>query len=123
MTFKTTNVRALNSLLFIKDANSRDFPFIDGNQTVWARPSFIAVSCLPDCDGPTTVTMAAKHEKARKPANLVFDDYLDTPSQKLIVETVTGDAVLQFDTAAQNMRLRIWTNGRRDTDAVFIEIC
>jgi hypothetical protein len=119
MTARSTRIPVLNSLLFIRDARIRDLPAIDGNSPLWSTSSCVAVSCLPDCDGATEVTIGAVQELSERGAPL-FDGRLNTPSQNVIVETVLGERILETKVPSLTTRLRIWTNGRRDTDKVII---
>jgi hypothetical protein len=55
-------------------------------------------------------------------AHPLFDGNLSTPSGRVIVETVLGEKVLEHAAPNQTTRIRIWTNGRRDTDKVIIAL-
>lgn len=115
----STNAKVLNSLLYIKDASKTDLPAIDGTGAYWSVPSCVAVSCLPDCDGPTTITIGAVSE-VQVSGKLLFDSRLETPSRRIIVETVLGKTILEQSVQNDMTRVRIWTNGFRDTDKVTI---
>ena len=104
-----------NSLLFIRDPATWDPPTIWDPTAVWSTPSCVAVSCLPDCDGDTHVTMGVGQDVGLDDAPL-FDGRIDTPSRMVIVETVLGEKVLEENVSGTTTRLRIWTNGRLDTD-------
>jgi hypothetical protein len=119
MTPLSTNLRVLNSLLYVRDARKVDLPDIDGKGASWFTSSCVAVSCLPDCDGPTTIAIgaASELEVSGKP---LFDKALKTPSRKIIVETVLDEIVLEQAVSGDITRVRIWTNGFRDTDRVII---
>jgi hypothetical protein len=119
MTPRSTSLKVLNSLLYIRDAQEEDLPDIDGRGAFWFTPSCVAVSCLPDCDGPTTITVGAMSEVAVG-KKLLFDGRLETPSHRIIVETVLGNTVLEQNVPTAMTRVRIWTNGYRDTDKVEI---
>ncbi|HEY4140675.1 MAG TPA: hypothetical protein VGM57_04635 [Pseudolabrys sp.] len=119
MTPLSTNVKVLNSLLYIKDARQVDLPDIDGRGAYWFTPSCVAVSCLPDCDGPTTVAIGAASEMLAS-GKLIFDSQLETPSRRIVVETVLAKKILEQAVLDDATRVRIWTNGFRDTDKVTI---
>jgi hypothetical protein len=119
MTSKAAHLPVLNSLLFIGDANIRNIPEIDGTSNVWSTTSCIAVSCLPDSDGETEVTIGPALEVGQQ-GNPVFEGRLMTPSGRVIVETVLGERILEVDVARLDTRVRIWTNGLRDTDRVIV---
>lgn len=115
----STTAKILNSLLYIKDSRKTDLPAIDGNGAYWYVPSCVAVSCLPDCDGSTTITIGAASEM-RVNEKLLFDNQVETPSHRIIVETVLGKTILEQNVPNEMTRVRIWTNGFRDTDKVTI---
>jgi hypothetical protein len=118
-TISSVHLPVLNSLLFIRDPTIADKLEIDGLSNVWSIPTCIAICCLPDCEGATAVTIGAGHELEGK-GTLVFDGRLDTPSRTVVVETVLWEKVLEKPVASASTRVRIWTNGRKDTDKVMI---
>jgi hypothetical protein len=119
MTTKSARAPVLNSLLYVRDERMRNIPEIDGNEAVWSTTSCVAVSCLPDCDGETEVTIGSAQE-VKKDGTLLFDGPLATPSRILIVETVLGKTILQIGVPSSQTHVRIWTNGLRDTDRVIV---
>lgn len=116
---KSAHVSVLNSLLFVRDSGVREIPHIDGNLAVWSTASCIAVSCLPDSDGATDVKIGLSQEIGAS-GDAIADLRLKTPSGAIIVETVTGQRILEMDVPNRDTRVRIWTNGHRDTDQVTI---
>jgi hypothetical protein len=120
MNLITTHVRVLNSLLFIKDARTKDLPKIDGHGSFWTTPSCVAVSCMPDCDGSTEVTIGDPLDLQSKAGKLLFDAPLKTPSKSVTVETVLAEKIFEQNVLSTTTRVRIWTDGFRDTDKVFI---
>ncbi|HZS63564.1 MAG TPA: hypothetical protein VFA53_03560 [Xanthobacteraceae bacterium] len=122
MTMVAAHVRVLNSLLFIRDAYIKTLPLVDGNGAVWSTPSCVAVSCMPDSDGPTEIKIGASSELPGNRGKLLFDAQLETPSRRIIVETVLAKNVLERDVSNTVTRVRIWTNGLRDTNKVIIVI-
>jgi hypothetical protein len=109
----------LNSLLWIRDPTLRALPEIDGLGAVWHTPSCVAVSCLPDCDGPTKVVIGPSGEVGRD-VSLVFDGELLSPSRALIVNTVMDEELLCVEVSRTTTRVRIWTNGHRAAENVVI---
>jgi hypothetical protein len=120
MNLIAAQVRALNSLLFIKDAHGRDLPIIDRNGPIWSTRSCVAVGCMPDCDGPTEVIIGDTAALQISSGKLVFDACLDTPTRKLVVETVLGEKILEQNVPGPTTHVRIWTDGSLDTDRVII---
>ena len=122
MTLIAARIRVLNSLLFIRDSSIDALPTIDGSGSVWSTASCVAVSCLPDCDGATEIIIGDLAEVQSDAAKLVFDRLLETPSRTIVVQTVVGEKLLQREVSAAVTRMRIWTNGLRDTDKVVIGV-
>ncbi len=120
MIVRSVRMPILNSLLFIRDASVRQIPKIDGSSAVWFTEFCVAVSCLPDCDGDTEITLGDAQERLE--ATPLFDGRLRTPSRRVIVETVLGRAILETSVPSATTRVKIWTNGFRDTDRVLISL-
>lgn len=119
MTLLAAHVRVLNSLLYIRDAGTKDLPIVDGNGAYWSTPSCVAVCCLPDCDGATEIIIGATNELPLS-GSLLFDGWLNTSSHNLIVETVLAEKILERSVPDIRTRVRIWTNGFRATDKVIV---
>jgi hypothetical protein len=115
----TLALRVPNSLLYFRDPDLFDRPAIDGPAAAWSTSSCAAVSCLPDCDGATTIAIGPDMEMGNDRA-LVVDGVLETPSYSLIVEIVPGVEVMRLDVPRGQTRLRIWTDGHRDTERVTV---
>lgn len=114
------HVAVLNSLLFIKDADTKALPKIDGRGSCWSTPSCVAVSCMPDCDGETEVIIGNSSEILKKTEKLLFDGVLETPTGCVTVQTVLGEKILEQTVTTIRTRLQIWTDGFRDTAKVII---
>jgi hypothetical protein len=119
MALDSVRLPVLNSLLFLRDEQTRNIPEIDGIGAVWSTTSCVAVGCLPDCDGETEVTVGPADE-VRKDGTLLFDGPLATPSRSMVVETVLSETILRVGVPNAQTRVRIWTNGLRDTDKVIV---
>jgi len=87
MTLKSVRLPVLNSLLYIRDSLTRDPPEIDGIQGVWTTTYCVAVSCLPDCDGETELTVGTMNEVGQR-GSARFEGQIKTPSRRIVVETV-----------------------------------
>ncbi|MGH6737334.1 MAG: hypothetical protein ACRECX_14850 [Methyloceanibacter sp.] len=121
MTAQSVRLPVLNSLLWIRDPTIEERPDIDGKSSVWSTPACVAVSCLPDCDGDTEVTIGTAQEVGLDSIPL-FDGGLNTPSQQIIVETVLKESVLQMRVRSAETRVRIWTDGHQGTEFVVIGV-
>ena len=122
MNLIAAHARALNSLLFIKDTRTNDFPMIDGQGSVWTTASCVAVSCMPDCDGPTEVVIGNPSDIKNAAGKLIFDAFLDTPNKCVSVETVLAEKILEKNVPNATTHVRIWTDGFRDTSKVMISL-
>lgn len=112
-------IDVLNSLLFVRDPALRALPDIDGLGAVWHTPSCVAISCPPDCDGPTQVAIGPSGEVGRD-ISRVFDGELLSPSRTLIVDTVMDEELLRVEVSRTTTRVRIWTNGHRGAENIVI---
>jgi hypothetical protein len=121
MTVSSAHVAVLNSLVFIKGGSTGDIPKIDDSSAVWSTASCVAVSCLPDCDGKTEIIIGRLEEVASESVPL-FDGQLKTPSRTIIVGTVLGSKILEMRWSNPSARLKIWTNGARDTNKIVIGV-
>jgi hypothetical protein len=121
MTTRSARAPVLNSLLFIRDGNLRHVPQINGDAAVWSTESCVAVTCLPDCDGDTEITLVIG-SNMESDRTLLFDGRLRTPSRRVIVETVLGKTILETSVPNVTTRVQVWTNGLRDTDKVVIAV-
>jgi hypothetical protein len=110
-----------NSLVYVRDPTLFDPPEITAQGASWQTSSCVAISCLPDCDGPTTIAIGPSEEVGRD-RRLVFDGQLPSPSGVLIVETIVDEELLRVDVPGPTTRLRIWTNGHEGTDSVIIAL-
>lgn len=118
---KSITIPVLNSLIFIRDSKLEDLPEIDGLAAYWATKSCVAVSCLPDSEGETTITIGTGLEVGQKKSPL-FDRKIETPSHAILVETVLANPILSAKVLGSQTRLRIWTNGHRATDSIIITL-
>ena len=118
---ESVRIPVQNCLLVVADERIRDIPDIDRHKAVWSTASCILVSCMPDSDGATHVTIGSAKDIIQD-GELIFDNPLETPSRKLVVETVLGKKVFQIDVPNSRTRVRIWTNGIRFTDKVTIGV-
>lgn len=121
MTVQSVDWPVLNSLIFVNDALNEDIPEIDEPSGLWLIPSCIAIGCLPDCDGSTKIILGPVHEAGTE-KHLLFEGTVETPSRKLIVDTVLAETLLETDVPETVTHLKIWTNGHPASDIVVIGI-
>jgi hypothetical protein len=77
---------------------------------------------MPDCDGSTEVAFGNLSEFQSKAGKLLFDALLETPSRRITVETVLAEKILEKNVLNATTRVRIWTDGFRDTEKVLISL-
>lgn len=108
-----------NALLFVRDSWLKDRPSINGAAFFWTTRSCVAVSCRPDSDGETELTLgpAPQVGLTRSPS---FHGWIDTPTRRVLVEIVPGVIVLQAEVSGLSTRVQIWTDGYRDTGTVIV---
>lgn len=121
MTSAETTIEVPNGLIYVRDPTVSLRPEIDGVGSAWWTPSCVAVSCRPDCDGETRVAIGPSDEINQR-VKIVFDRTLETPGRTLAVEIVPGVEILRVSVPTALTRVRISTNGPRDTDAVAIAL-
>lgn len=121
MTAVSRQLPVLNSLLFIRDVNSQETPAIDGLSNIWMTSSCVAVGCLPDCDGDTSIKLGSATEVGL-PKQPAFDGQLLTPSRKIAIDGVLEENLLQINVSGIVTRLRIWTDGHRASNYVFVGV-
>ena len=119
MTLKTLNLPFSNALLYISDALTFDPPRIDEMTGFWTTPHCVTVSCLPECDGDTELTVGTMDEIGER-GSPRFDGRIKTPSRRIAVETVLREKILEMPVPHTDTRIRIWTNGYLDTDTVIV---
>jgi hypothetical protein len=116
----------LNSLLLVLDSSSRDLPESMGGQLVAASTSSVAVGTRSEADGPTTVRITDEEEgqvkQATHPLLLAFEGKIDTPSARLVVESVLGERYMEFPWAPTEAELRIWVNDLTEPDEIVISL-
>lgn len=114
--------RALNSLIFLRDAVENRIPPIDASQArFWSIETCLAASCVPDCDGPTTIVVADADEAPRT-QHMVFDGTIEFPSGFAAVDTVADGVLAEFPVAAGTHRVRLWTDGHKGTEVLIFGI-
>ena len=119
MTLKSVHLPVPNSLLYIGDAVMFDPPEIDEMTGFWTSPHCVAVSCRPDCDGDTELTVGTVDEFAQRGPPR-FEGRIKTPSRRIRVHTVLRETVLEMPVPHTDTRIRIWTKPNLDTDTVIV---
>lgn len=120
---KTRSIRlpVPHNILFIQDPDTNDLPEIEPGSAVWSTPSCIAVSCMPDHEGPTEVVIGPS-EQVSQSDHMIFESMLKTPSRRVVVQIVPNKTILEWGTMSGEVRIRIWTDGYPDTNKVIVGV-
>lgn len=111
----------LNSLVTIKDDRLDDYPDVTGTGQAWWTPSSISVCCLPDSEGETEITFGLSTDVGLDSAPIV-DRTLATSSRRLSVQLVPRREIMSVAVNADLTRVRVWSDGRRDSEWLIIGI-
>lgn len=108
--------RALYSLIFLRDSQNDWTPEIEpGDARVWSNRTCLAASCLPDCDGPTTIVVADAADAPRT-KHQVFDGDIEFPSGFAVIDTIMDGVICEFPVTPGPHRVRLWTDGHPGTE-------
>jgi hypothetical protein len=116
---KTLRVAPPNSLIFVRDEGGGVVPEFVPNRLVLATSSAVSVGCLAEMDGETEVTLGPIREIETKGLK-VFDDVLETPTRRIVVETSEGEILLREDVASNRVRVCIWVNRVVEPDRILV---
>lgn len=115
-------VPVLNSLVFVRDSGGRSSPNIDGEQFIWRDETGVAISCQPDSDGDTELVLADVEPSVEDGLTCIFDETMHFPSGWLVTETLPDVVIFRIGVRRPEVRLRIWTDGLRDTRIVWLVV-
>ena len=86
---------------------------------VAATRGCVVVGCMPDCDGPTEITMG-QTSAIKSDGHFIFDGMIDTPNRIVAVWTVEWRKLLEASVPATRTRVRVWVNRLIVPDEVII---
>lgn len=118
---KTLSIAPPNAQLFISDVSGGRAPEFISNLPVLSTDTAISVSCLPNMDGETRVTLGAADEVSF-PEAPIFDGLLKTPTNGIVVSTVEHEVILDASVPSRETRIRIWTNRTVEPDEIAIAL-
>jgi hypothetical protein len=121
MTLTTIRAALPNSLVGISDPKKGVVPDALGQGGVAATETCILISCLPEVDGETEITLGTAGE-VDPGGSPVFDGQLATPSGVVQVVTVEWKPLLKAPVSTVSTRIRIWTNHPKFPDKVMIGV-
>jgi hypothetical protein len=99
-----------NGLLYVRDSESLDDPFVDGKGSCWRTDGVVAIACQGDVDGPTTIVVNGDAGSYVGLSMLTAFD-LAAPSKRLSFETVPDDLFHEMTLDATVAHVEPWTKG------------
>lgn len=120
MGFKTVAVAPPNSVVLVMDPRTGDVPETMGGQLVASTPSCVAIGCLAEKDGQTSLHLG---DYEVTPAHaLIFDGLIETPSRLLAVCNVRREPYLSMAVAEERTQVRIWVNDDVEPDDIGVVV-
>ncbi len=115
---KHTTICPPNSVFLV--AEIPDPPMsLDKATDIGSTQYCIAVGCLMEQDGPTSITLGLERD-VDPGTSLAFDGLIKTPNRKVAVWTVELQKLLETDVPSTQTRVRIWKNRPNEADRVII---
>lgn len=108
-----------NSVILVMDGAGGNPPESMKGSAITYTPTCIAIGCLSEVDGETTITLGAVEELAI-PSQPLFEGTLRTPSRRVSVRSVLWDAILETNVPADVTKVTVWTNDASEPDEVRI---
>lgn len=115
-----TTVRPSHSVLLIMDPTSNSIPDSMNGQLVAATRACIAVGCLSESDGATTIRLGNPEITAAH--SLVFEGAVDTPSHHLALMSIDLQTFLRVETASDSASVEVWANDANEPDDIRVVI-
>ena len=116
---RTVRVAPPNSLIFLWDERGGAVPEFVANKLVLATSSAVSVGCLAEMDGETEITLGPTGDVDTRGLK-VFDDVLETPTRRIVVETSEGEILLREDVSSNRVHVGIWVNRYVEPDKIVV---
>lgn len=120
---RQASIRPSNSIVFVHGGGEIEVAVekINPVSLVAASPTCLAVCCNPEVDGPTKLTFGPSSEvdPGYAPG---FVGQVETPSRRIIVDTVAEEVIFDEIVPATQTALRIWFSHPRWPEKVVIGI-
>lgn len=116
---RTVRVAPPNSLIFLCDEGGGVVPEFVANKLVLATSSAVSVGCLAEMDGETEITLGPTGDVDTRGLK-VFDDVLETPTRRIVVETSEGEILLREDVSSDRVHVGIWVNRYVEPDKIVV---
>lgn len=108
-----------NALIFISDSSGGKVPVFVPKRSILATDTMISLSCLPDMDGETQITLGSVLEVGSA-APPIFDGMIKTPTSNIVISTVEDEEILSAAVPSLETRIRVWTNRPDEPDEILI---
>ena len=116
---ETVAIAPPNALIFVSDASGGAVPTFVPKRSILATDTMVQVSCLPDMDGETQITIGPETEVGLASAP-IFDGMIKTPTHRVVVSTVEDQEVVAAAVPSRETRIRVWTNKTDEPDEIVI---
>jgi hypothetical protein len=110
-----------NSVVLVTDATGGDPPEGMSRDLVLHTPTCIAIGCLSESDGETSITIG-RADELRVASPPVFEATLQTPSRRVLVQTVLWDKILESDVSTDLTKVTVWANHPSEPDEIHIAL-
>jgi hypothetical protein len=106
---QSVKVRGPNGVVFVRDSRGGVAPEPVRGAQVLSTPSCIALACMIDGEGETSILIG--NGLALDPGGRpLFDGMIETPSCTVAISTVERSSVAEAKVTGIHTRIRVWTN-------------
>lgn len=112
---------ALNGIVAFRDAASTNIPEVTRDGVVWKNKTCLVAACQPDSEGSTAIVISDGQE-APQTNDMAFDGNLYFPSGFAVIDTVHDDVIAEFPLHPGLHRVRLWTDGHKDSELLIFGI-
>lgn len=120
MSFKTVSVSPPNSVVLVMDPDAGDVPQTMGGRLIAATSSSIAVGCLSEHDGQTSLHLGS--DGVTPDHTLAFEGTLATPNRLLAICSVSRQPYVSIDVPAAQTGVQIWLNDDSEPDDIRVVV-
>jgi hypothetical protein len=118
---KSEKLSPPNSLILIEDETGGIVPSSIGGSLIVSTGSCIVVGCRADADSDTEFTLGVSSKV--NPGELpIFCGKLKTPTFKVVLRTVTGQAILELPVNQCETEICVWVNDIHEPDQVIVGV-
>jgi len=119
---KRISINPMNSVILIMDRTIGEVPESMNDGLVSATSSCVAVGTLSEFDGETSITLTNDSIIDTPQGSPIFDGYIDTPSGKISICSVTDEPLIECEVSEPNTKIFIWVNDETEPDEIYIAV-